>query len=415
MDELREGRRRTRHEHGGCDELDAASGACLEGGFAAYDIVDQLPDDLPEVKYPRTPATSPTGAENRTTPGTARRKIQGAADGQAQGQEGRVKDNVCVAGVPMMNGASTLEGYVPDVDATVVTRILDAGGTIVGKTHLRILLLLRRQPHQRAGAGAQPAHAWAIGRRLVLGQRRRWWRRRGRMAIGGDQGGSIRMPASFCGIYGMKPTHGLVPYTGVMPIETDARPHRADDRDRRRQRADAGGAGRRRRARSAAVRRRKPCTLTEGARAGRPGLKIGVVKEGFGHRQSRGGRRRRCGRRPSAARAGRHGRARSRSRGTAIGAGDLDCRSRVEGATGADDARQRLRLQWKGLYVTSLLDFHAQRAQPRRRASDTLKISMLSAQYMSTIIAAVTTPRRRTSRASCARPTTRRWRSTICC
>src|SRR5207245_10373549 len=39
------------------------------------------------------------------------------------------------------------------------------------------------------------------------------------MAIGGDQGGSIRMPASFCGIYGMKPTHGLVPYTGIMPIE----------------------------------------------------------------------------------------------------------------------------------------------------------------------------------------------------
>ena len=39
------------------------------------------------------------------------------------------------------------------------------------------------------------------------------------MAIGGDQGGSIRMPASFSGIYGMKPTHGLVPYTGIMPIE----------------------------------------------------------------------------------------------------------------------------------------------------------------------------------------------------
>jgi Asp-tRNA(Asn)/Glu-tRNA(Gln) amidotransferase A subunit family amidase len=39
------------------------------------------------------------------------------------------------------------------------------------------------------------------------------------MALGGDQGGSIRMPASFSGIYGMKPTHGLVPYTGIMPIE----------------------------------------------------------------------------------------------------------------------------------------------------------------------------------------------------
>jgi amidase len=39
------------------------------------------------------------------------------------------------------------------------------------------------------------------------------------MAIGGDQGGSIRIPSSFSGICGMKPTYGLVPYTGVMPIE----------------------------------------------------------------------------------------------------------------------------------------------------------------------------------------------------
>ena len=39
------------------------------------------------------------------------------------------------------------------------------------------------------------------------------------LALGGDQGGSIRIPSSFCGIYGMKPTHGLVPYTGIMPIE----------------------------------------------------------------------------------------------------------------------------------------------------------------------------------------------------
>ena len=40
------------------------------------------------------------------------------------------------------------------------------------------------------------------------------------MSIGGDQGGSIRMPASFCGIVGLKPTHGLVPYSGIMSMET---------------------------------------------------------------------------------------------------------------------------------------------------------------------------------------------------
>ena len=39
------------------------------------------------------------------------------------------------------------------------------------------------------------------------------------MAIGTDQGGSVRIPAAYSGIYGMKPTHGLIPYTGIMPIE----------------------------------------------------------------------------------------------------------------------------------------------------------------------------------------------------
>ena len=46
-----------------------------------------------------------------------------------------------VAGVPMMNGASTLEGYIPEFDATVVTRILDEGGEIVGKTHCEYFCL----------------------------------------------------------------------------------------------------------------------------------------------------------------------------------------------------------------------------------------------------------------------------------
>ena len=45
-----------------------------------------------------------------------------------------IKDNTCVAGVPMMNGSLLLKGFVPDIDATVVSRILDAGGNIVGKS-----------------------------------------------------------------------------------------------------------------------------------------------------------------------------------------------------------------------------------------------------------------------------------------
>ena len=53
--------------------------------------------------------------------------------GRLHGKTLAIKDNICVAGVPMMNGSTLLEGYIPDVDATVITRILDEGGHILGK------------------------------------------------------------------------------------------------------------------------------------------------------------------------------------------------------------------------------------------------------------------------------------------
>ena len=60
--------------------------------------------------------------------------IKGAPSGKLRGKTVAIKDNVCVAGVPLMNGSRILEGFVPDIDATVVSRILDAGGQITGKT-----------------------------------------------------------------------------------------------------------------------------------------------------------------------------------------------------------------------------------------------------------------------------------------
>jgi amidase len=67
--------------------------------------------------------------------------VKGAADGKLRGKRVVLKDNVMLAGVPMMNGSRTLEGYVPEIDATVVTRILDAGGEIVGKAHCECMCL----------------------------------------------------------------------------------------------------------------------------------------------------------------------------------------------------------------------------------------------------------------------------------
>jgi amidase len=109
--------------------------ALMDGNLAIYEVLDDLPDDLPPVKYPRTPGTQPAPADNPMNAWYWQTDIPGADSGPLAGKRVVFKDNIMVAGVPMMNGSSTLEGYVPDVDATAVTRVLDAGGIVAGKAN----------------------------------------------------------------------------------------------------------------------------------------------------------------------------------------------------------------------------------------------------------------------------------------
>ena len=115
------------------DEQAATYNTLLQGNFDAYDAVDALPDYQPAVTYPRTPGYMPAGEENKYGAWYVKSTIAGKPGGKLAGKTVVLKDNVCLAGVPMTNGASTLAGYVPNVDATIVTRLLDAGATIVGK------------------------------------------------------------------------------------------------------------------------------------------------------------------------------------------------------------------------------------------------------------------------------------------
>ncbi len=199
---------------------DAESFRQLFTGYVeAYNAVDAMPDEVPAVRYPRTPGYRPGPEENRHNAWYRKTSVKGAPSGKLKGKRVAVKDNIMLAGVPMMNGASTLEGYVPDFDATVVSRILDEGGEIIGKTHCEYFCLSGgshtnatgpvHNPHRMGYSAGGSSSGSAVV--VALGE--------ADMAMGGDQGGSIRMPASFSGICGMKPTWGLVPYTGIMPIE----------------------------------------------------------------------------------------------------------------------------------------------------------------------------------------------------
>ena len=129
-----------------------------------------------------------------------------------------VKDNVAVAGVPLTAGVRAFEDATPERHAPVVSRLLDAGATLVGKTNMDELAYgptgetggfgptrnPRHSAHVAGGSSAGSGAAVAAG--LVDA------------ALGTDTGGSVRIPASFCGVVGYKPSAGAVPRAGVVPL-----------------------------------------------------------------------------------------------------------------------------------------------------------------------------------------------------
>jgi len=185
----------------------------------SYDRVDELPEPKPRVRYPRTPGYRPGPEENPLNAWDWRCEVKGTAEAPLAGRTIALKDTTCLAGVPMMNGTAVLEGFVPDFDATLAQRILDAGGTITGKaacenlcfsggSHTNHIAPVHNPNKRGYSAGGSSSGSAAL---VVSGGVD--------MALGGDQGGSIRIPSSWCGAYGLKPTYGLVPCTGVFPIE----------------------------------------------------------------------------------------------------------------------------------------------------------------------------------------------------
>ena len=200
-------------------EADAASfREIMRGTLASYRRLDELAEPTLPVVVARTPGYRPGPDENPYNAWYYKTDIRAGTDGLLAGKSVAIKDNICVAGVPLMNGSALLEGFVPDIDATLVTRILEAGGTIAGKAACEDLCFSGashtnafgpiRNPHKptHSAGGSSGGSAALVAAGEVP------------MAIGGDQGGSIRTPSSWCGVYGLKPSWGLVPTTGAMPI-----------------------------------------------------------------------------------------------------------------------------------------------------------------------------------------------------
>lgn len=126
-----------------------------------------------------------------------------------------LKDCIAVADVPQFFGSDAFPAWTPKTDATVVTRVLDAGADVVGTATCEnfcnstsSFTSAQGTVHNPHSIGYSAGGSTSGGAALVAGNVVD-------IAIGTDQGGSIRVPASLCGCVGFKPTHGLVSYTGI--------------------------------------------------------------------------------------------------------------------------------------------------------------------------------------------------------
>lgn len=180
----------------------------------------QAPAEFPVVEAVRDPGRPPESGEdpNNAIVRWCRVRAEGA-DGVLSSKRVALKDSVAIAGVPLTCGSRVLAGFVPEIDSVVTERILLAGGEVVAVTNMDDLAFsgggdssfygptLNPFDPSRTAGGSSGGSAAALHYDGVD------------VSIGCDQGGSIRVPAAWCGVVGLKPTHGLVPYTGIAGID----------------------------------------------------------------------------------------------------------------------------------------------------------------------------------------------------
>ena len=193
--------------------------AAIEQSLESYERLDELAEPRPTVEYTdRDPGYVPDASEDPLNAFVRKCRVEGADSGPLDGYEVGLKDNVALAGVEMTVGSKLFEGFVPSTDATVVTRLLDAGATVTGKLNMEDMafsgsgelsatgpVLNPRDDDHIAGGSSSGSIAAVVSGDVDV-------------ALGGDQGGSIRIPAAWSGGVGHKPTHGLVPYTGIVGL-----------------------------------------------------------------------------------------------------------------------------------------------------------------------------------------------------